>query len=121
MKVRGRSSPTSAKITMSGWAHKEKRYSPCSQTSSGGPLQRTVLDFSSSLISILRRGVDEAYTTHVEFSAQVLLEEQRFLPLWAVMGTGSMQRLIFVVERSRDEKQAISSVWGVSPEQQALG
>jgi len=51
----------------------------------------------------------------------VLLEEQRFLPFWAVMGMGSMQRLIFVVERSRDEKQATPSVWGASPEQQALG
>jgi len=61
------------------------------------------------------------YVTHVEFPAQVLLEEHRFLSFWVITIMGSRQRLIFVVERSRDEKQATSSVWGTSLEQQALG
>lgn len=120
MKVRGRSSPTSAEITMSGWAHKEKRDSPCSQTSSGGPLQRTILDSSSLLISILRRGFDEAYVTHVELFVHALLEEHRFLSFWVIMGVGSRQRLTVVIERIRDEKQATSSVCGTSLEQQVL-
>ena len=94
---------------------------PCSQTSSGGPLQRTVLGSSSVLISILSRGADVVYVTHVEFSAQVLLKEHRFLSFWAITGMGSRQRLIFVVEWSRDEKQITSSVCGAPSEQQVLG
>jgi len=55
---------------------------------------------------------------HVELSAQVLLEEHRFLPLSVITGSGSRQRFIFVAERSNDEKQATP---GASLEQQALG
>lgn len=102
------------------YERREKKL-PCCQTSNGGPLQRIVLKFSSSLIPILRRGVEEAYITHVEFSAQGVLEEHRLLSCWVITSMGSRQRLIFAVGWSRDEKQAMPSVWGVLVVQQVFG
>jgi len=106
---------------MSGRTTEKKNSSPCSQTSSGGPLQRTVLNSSCLLISILRSGFDEVYVTHIEVSVQALVGEHRFPRLSDITGIGSMQRSIFVVELSNDEKQATLSVCGVSLEQQVLG
>lgn len=80
-----------------------------------------VLKLPSPLISILRRGAGEAYITHVEFSAQAVLEEHRLLLFWVIMGMGSRQRLIFVAGWSWDEKQAVPSVRGVLVVQQVFG
>ena len=106
---------------MSGRMTAKRNSLPCSQTSSGGPLQRTVLNSPFLVISILRSGFDEVYVIHIEVSVQVLVGEHRFPRLSVMTGIGSMQRSIFVVELSNDEKQARPSVCGVSLEQQVLG
>ena len=99
---------------------RRERNSPCSQTSSRGPLQRSVLNPPPLLISILRSGLVEAYVTHIKFSAQVLLDEHRALWLSVIMGTGSMQRSTLVAGWGNDEKQAMPPVWDASLEQQVL-
>jgi len=94
---------------------------PCSQTSNGGPLQRTVLSSSSLRTSTLSSGFGEVYMTHVEFPPQALLGEHRFLQFLVITGIGSRQRSTFVVERGNGEKQATPSACGTSLEQQSLG
>lgn len=106
---------------MSGCAAVKGNSIPCSQTSSGGPFQRTVLVSSSKLILILRRGFDEVYVTQIELFAQVPLGEHRVRWLSVITGTGSMQRSSFAVGLGNDEKQVTLSVRGVSPVQHAFG
>lgn len=93
---------------------------PCSQTSRGGPLQRTIPGASSLLTSILRSGFGEAYVTQVRDAAQALLREHRALLFPAIMGIGSRQRSMVVLDRRNDEKQATPVVSAASPEQQSL-
>ena len=121
MKARGRSSPTSTAVTISGCMIAKRNSSPCSQTSSGGPLQRIVLNSPFLFISILRSGFNEVYVTHIAVSVQALVSEHRFPRLSVITGIGSMQRSIFVVELSDDEKHATLPACGVSLVQQVLG
>ena len=58
--------------------------------------------------------------TQVRDAAQALLREHRALLFPAIMGIGSRQRSMVVLDRRNDEKQATPVVSAASLEQQSL-